>query len=437
MIPNKPDTTPVYNLKVVIHETGIKPDTVRAWERRYGLPQPQRTAGGHRLYSDRDIALIKWLMARQQEGMSISKAVKLYRTLAAEGKDPLVQAETAVSTPTLPDDATLNDLRQNWINACLQFDEETAETTLTQAFALYPPLIVCNEILLKGMADIGNRWYQNQATVQQEHFASALAMRRLHALVAAAPRPTRAGRALIGCPAGEEHTLPPLLLTLMLRHQGWDVLYLGANVPIARLESTIETTNPRLVIFTAQQLHTAASLRETAEFVQQTNIPLAFGGRIFNLIPQLRQHIPGHFLGETINESVATAHQLLHTPQPTPTPPPIPESLQAALAVFQAKQAVIEAAVWQKMRVDSDFYRHIANANLFLAQDILAALQLGNLSWLGTQIKWIETLLQNYEMPVSLLKAYLTTYHQVARETLGEDGRPIIEWLAQMVNPAN
>lgn len=51
--------SPAYNLKVVVAETGIKPDTLRAWERRYGLPNPHRTEGRHRLYSDYDMATIK------------------------------------------------------------------------------------------------------------------------------------------------------------------------------------------------------------------------------------------------------------------------------------------------------------------------------------------------------------------------------------------
>ncbi len=68
---------PIYNLKAVVQETGIKPDTLRAWERRYGLPEPQRTASGHRLYTDRDVATLKWLVARQDDGLTISRAVAL------------------------------------------------------------------------------------------------------------------------------------------------------------------------------------------------------------------------------------------------------------------------------------------------------------------------------------------------------------------------
>ena len=56
---------PTFNLKAVVNETGLKPDTLRAWERRYGLPKPHRTPGGHRLYSQRDIDMLKWLISRQ------------------------------------------------------------------------------------------------------------------------------------------------------------------------------------------------------------------------------------------------------------------------------------------------------------------------------------------------------------------------------------
>jgi len=98
---------PSYNLKAVVQETGLKPDTLRAWERRYGFPEPKRTAGGHRLYSQQDINILKWLVARQKEGLSISRAVELWRQLEAEGQLPIGQtsfpgsfAATATAAPT-------------------------------------------------------------------------------------------------------------------------------------------------------------------------------------------------------------------------------------------------------------------------------------------------------------------------------------------------
>ena len=74
-----------YNVRAVVRETGLKPDTLRVWEQRYGLPMPQRSPGGHRLYSERDIAVLKWLVARKGEGMSISRAVALWKSLEDEG----------------------------------------------------------------------------------------------------------------------------------------------------------------------------------------------------------------------------------------------------------------------------------------------------------------------------------------------------------------
>src|SRR5512144_2011880 len=93
-------TTPAFNLKAVLKETGLAADTLRAWERRYGLPTPDRTAGGHRLSSQRDIETLKWLTARQAEGLSISRAVDMWNEQTASGTDPLAgSAQIALLAP--------------------------------------------------------------------------------------------------------------------------------------------------------------------------------------------------------------------------------------------------------------------------------------------------------------------------------------------------
>ncbi len=190
--PDSPKTgqNPSFNLKAVVLETGLKPDTLRAWERRYGLPNPQRTDGGHRLYTQRDIETLKWLIARQKDGLSISRAVDLWHKLEKENKNPL--QEMPVSPPESPiqhisSGTTLIELRDAWVEACKEFDEQRAEHLISQAMAMYPPELVCFDIFQKGLAEIGMGWYEGKVTAQQEHFASALAMRRLEAMVAACP----------------------------------------------------------------------------------------------------------------------------------------------------------------------------------------------------------------------------------------------------------
>jgi len=288
-------TTPAFNLKAVLKETGLAADTLRAWERRYGLPLPQRSAGGHRLYSQRDIETIKWLIRRQAEGLSISRAVDLWNEQLGSGSDPLAGSvqSTFTSTAALPVqftvlDTTLDSLRARWINACTDFSESTAEQTLNQAFSLFPVEAVCLEVLQRGLSEIGQLWYENRANVQQEHFASGLAMRRLDALLNASPAPTRNQTVIVGCPPDEWHAFTPLLLSLFLRRRGLNVIYLGANVPVSQFSDTVRNSQANLVVLVAQQLTSAGDTtansagafnRQNPRCLWRTNLQPAFRPR--------------------------------------------------------------------------------------------------------------------------------------------------------------
>lgn len=434
------EENPTFNLKAVVLETGLKPDTLRAWERRYGLPQPQRTPGGHRLYSQRDIDMLKWLTERQEEGLSISRAVALWHQLEADGKDPLYEVENEapaeiaepVSSPALG--GTLAQTRQAWIDACLAFDEQRADAVLAQAFSLYPQEMVCLEILQRGLATIGEGWYRGKTTVQQEHFASSLAMRRLNTLIASMPPPTRDKRVLIGCPPEDDHVFIPLLLTLLLRRRGWDVIYLGANVPVMRLEGTIDSTRSDLVVMSAQQLHTAANLLAVGEFMVQREIPMAFGGTVFNFIPGLAERIPGHFLGKTLPDAIPLLEKLLHEPKPVPAAEPAPEIYQTTLRYYRDHQALLEAHVWENLGHGSIAQAHLSIANMKMARSIIAALTLGDMEFLGPNISWVEGLLENYHLPTLQLHQYLDAYFKAARSQLGTQGELITTWLGRIIN---
>ncbi len=431
--------TPTFNLKVVVRETGLKPDTLRAWERRYGLPEPERTPGGHRLYSQHDIDILKWLVARQDEGLSISRAVELWRQLEAEGQDPLQAmastqpAPTFAAVPTTGGDV-LKNLRQAWVSACMNFDEPQAEHVLSQAFAMHPVDTVCFEVLQKGMSEVGEGWYRGEITVQQEHFISELAIRRVETLIATTPPPTRSGRILIGCPPEEEHIFSPLLLTLLLRRRGWDVVYLGANVPTMRIEATLNSARPQLTIMAAQHLPTAATLWQMSQMFQSARVPLAFGGLIFNRVPGLRDHIPGHFLGEALQEAPNQVEQWLLSPSPLS---PIVESKKSDKAFLEAKKhyqeqrGLIEAGVWQELRDSNGLLDLLPIVNNHLARYINAALTLGSLNFLDQDFLWVEQLLRHYSLPQNLMTRYITVYRRVAEEHLDKHGQPIVEWLTK------
>jgi methanogenic corrinoid protein MtbC1 len=324
-------------------------------------------------------------------------------------------------------------MRQDWVNACLSFDEHRAEQLLTQAFALFPAEIVCLDLIQKGLAEIGDGWYRGRVTVQQEHFASALALRRMEALLISTPAPTRPGRILVGCPPEEEHTFVPLMLSLLLRRRGWDVVYLGANVPLRSMETTIHVIRPNLVVLTAQQLHTAASLLEMAEVLYSERVPVAFGGLVFTEVVALADVIPGYYLGNRLDRATAMVEQIMTSLRPQAAHHPVSYEYKEAVEHFRAHQAQIEATVWERMQMHMP-RRHLAAANLNFGRNIIAALTLGDMDFLDPDIDWIEGLLVNhYEMPPAALDHYLGAYYDAMATHLGADGHLVIEWMARLL----
>lgn len=423
-----PDQSPTYNLRAVIRETGLQAETIRAWERRYGLPKPQRSSGGHRLYSLHDIQMLKWLTDRIGEGMTISRAVEMWRILEAEGNDPL-QTSASISAPAIHLNGSLDNLRKAWIESCQFFDEQGADRAITQAFAISSPEAACIEILQRGLSEIGELWYAGEVSVQQEHFASALAMRRLHTLIAASPPASRNTRFLASCPPGEEHEFGLLLTTFLLRRRGWDVVYLGANVPLQRLEETLRSTSPRLVISLAQTLPGAASLRTMSLFLQDLKAPLAYGGKIFMQEPGLRERISGNFLGESIADSPASVEHILQSPgKLMKTLPPDPQA-DHLLELYLDHSAEIDAGVSRRMQEHGIRPEHLEIANRTFSQHLAAAISLGDIGLLNNSIRWVEGLLRNAGLDSEMVKEFLCQYGNVVEAHLKDQAGPIIDWI--------
>jgi hypothetical protein len=289
------------------------------------------------------------------------------------------------------------------------------------------------EVIQKGLSEIGQLWYTGEGTVQQEHFASALAIRRLNALLAAAPPPSRRGKIMTACPPGENHVFPLLMITLFLRRRGWDVVYLGANVPLNKLNEAIQALKPDMVISTAQQLYTAANLFEVAKFLHAEKVPFAYGGLIFNLLPGLKDRIPGYFLGESLDGIVQTIEHILISSPEIPNVLTVPDEYQQAAAHFKEYQPIIAAKMWEQFQLNGMKENHLEIANDFLAQDIHAGLNLGDMNFLEHEIDWLAGLLQTHDLPRELFSNYLTLYKQAVEANLDERGQPIVDWLNSII----
>lgn len=428
---------PLFNLSLVVQETGIKPDTLRAWERRYDLPAPSRTDGGHRLFSQYDIETIQWLLARQEEGMRISQAVDYWRELNAAGIDPLHDSPPGSGPVTASAPAgkilePLSTLYQQWIDHSLSFNEEEAEFVLDTAFTHYPWETVLSELIFPALAEIGERWYAADVTVQQEHFASELVIRKLQALIDAAPHPYHPQKALIGCPAGEFHTIAPLALNLLLRYRGWEIIYLGADVPTNHLEESLVAIQPSLVIMTAVRLKTCAAILEASEVLRKHNTPLAFAGHIFTEDPRLVDRVPGTYLGKDLGGAVSIVEKLLSAPDVTADPPPPPSPYQGLVDQIKEKLPYLESAAMftpageDISRIPASVVRY---SNQYLFDDLLAALELGDISYLKPNLTWAKGLLESRDFDPVILRIYLENFSKVTRNELGTDAQPLIDWL--------
>ena len=428
--------TPTFNLSAVVRETGVKPDTLRAWERRYGLPTPERTSGGHRIYSQRDIETLKWLVARQQEGLSISRAIDFWRQTIEDGDDPLQELPLDEQSgihlaPGLFGAQPLDELRKAWIEACLSYDEIKADQILTKAFALFPMEIVCIDVIQLALSEVGRLWYEGKATVQQEHFTSMVALRRIESLLGSMPPPFQSGAILAFCPSEEDHHFPLLLLTLLLRRRGYNVVFLGANVPIDHLDQTIEEIQPKLAITSAQTLITAANLLQAANCLAEAEIPLGYGGLVFNQNPQIRERIPGRFLGETIPQALDSIAEIHHTSRPEFDQPVISHQQHGVtnfLANIHRMRAEVDARVAELDLQES----MIPNATSYFIRAIEAALVLGEPGLLEAEIHWLQGYLTNRNIPQNQLPMFLSAFLAASRAALGPDGRSLVQWLESL-----
>jgi len=422
-------TGALYNMKMVSKETGLTPSTLRAWERRYGIPRPIRSSGGQRLYSEEDILLLKWLAARKKEGVSISRAINIWKSRENQSGTEM-DATSDIVMSFEEKEETLDRLYKVWIRACLAFNEEEANFAINKALEISTPELVCTQVIQKSLASIGKGWYAGKVSVQQEHFASALATRHLNKLIESTPLPRDSDRILLICPPGETHELVLLMLSFFLRRRGWNSIFLGANTPLEKLDFAIQLMVPKLVLSAAQTLPAAASLLKLANMVNKQSVRFAFGGGIFNEVRGLSQRIPGFFIGRNL-DSVPRVIELLLMQHPYSSEiQPLPINYLNSLEVFKKKKENVIDRMNQILSFDSFPSFQLEMAHTHFIPGVIAALMLGDIHFLDYLTKWLNGLLKNYGLSASLIFRYYLAFQQAVQEQTDNLANPILEWLS-------
>ena len=288
------------------------------------MVHPQRSDSGYRLYSDRDIAIIRWLKSQVDAGMSISQAVVWLDKLSAETEDGQVTLPFVTESSTSPIHANparsksrdLPTLQGELIDALVGYDESAAEQTLAEAFALYPIEQVGEELIVPVLVNIGELWHNGDISITTEHYATNYLMQRLMTLLRVGVSHTSGPAIWVGCAPSELHEIGALMLTVFLRRAGFNVQYLGRNLPVDDLVREAKRQQPAMVIFSANSLEAAQGLSHMTVSLIDLDPPrpmIGYGGRIFNEQPDLRNSIVGIYLGETAQDAVGKIDEMMRS----------------------------------------------------------------------------------------------------------------------------
>jgi len=222
---------------------GVSEYVLRAWESRYGLLRPVRSAGGYRLYSRDDQARVARMKMYLAGGLAAAQAA----TAAIADEEPgALPGEALAPVPR----AELADCAAGLQVALDALDEAGAQSALDRLLTDFTVETVIRDVLMPYLSQLGDRWQQGAISIAQEHFASNVLRGRLAGLA----RGWGTGHgpyAMLACPPGEEHDLPLLAFGIILNRSGWRIGYLGVNTPIPELIVATSAVGASVVVLAA------------------------------------------------------------------------------------------------------------------------------------------------------------------------------------------
>jgi MerR family transcriptional regulator, light-induced transcriptional regulator len=231
------DSDGVLRIGELSKRSGVSPDLLRAWERRYGLLRPVRSAGGLRLYTPADVERVRVMRQHLADGLAASEAAAL-------------ASRTGLDDQAAPMALRPEAMRDDLADALDRYDEPRAQAILDRLLAVATVDTLLSEVVLPYLRELGERWERGEASVAQEHFASSVVRGRLLGLARGwglGFGPT----AVLACLPGELHDLGLIAFGLALRSRGWRIVYLGTDTPIETVEEVSRQLDPSLVVLTA------------------------------------------------------------------------------------------------------------------------------------------------------------------------------------------
>jgi MerR family transcriptional regulator, light-induced transcriptional regulator len=231
----------MYRITQAAIRSGVSVPLIRAWERRYGIVRPQRTASAYRMYDEAAIDTLVRMRELTEAGWSASEASRAI--LAGEaGPAPVSMIE-----PWAGDQQRRDGQISRFVEAAIATDIARTGAALDEIFAQGSYESIVDDVLMPALVALGRTWREGRLDIAAEHAATAALQRRLSALYEAAAAPGDS-RVVVGLPPGARHDLGALAFAVALRRLGVGVLYLGADIPVSSWVRVMQRPQRRLAV---------------------------------------------------------------------------------------------------------------------------------------------------------------------------------------------
>ena len=293
------DSTPKHPIAVASERTGLSQDILRVWERRYQAVEPTRGPGGHRTYSDADIARLRLLHAVTSAGRSIGQVARLSTSeltrMAQEDNAARAEREIGSGASESRDAGshTAAHIVELALESTARLDTPDLEHSLRRAIAQLGITSFIEDVASPILRRIGEEWHAGRLTIAHEHLASST----IHDIVAesmrAIGRGTGDATVLVATPTGERHAIGAALVGATAASEGWRVVYLGTDLPASDIAAAAIATNARAiamsVIYVQDRARTLGELRTLRALIPPSIAIIVGGAGAAEMDEDLRQ----------------------------------------------------------------------------------------------------------------------------------------------------
>lgn len=262
---------------------GVPAPTIRAWERRYGVPDTPRSAGGHRRYSAEALHQLRLMRDEVARGRRAADAADSVRALRAQSGPSAAYVEKLLGYSQRLDPVALRN----------SLDEAREQLGLASAV---------DEVILPTMRQVGLWWETGRCDVAQEHLTTESVRSWLSKTAAYAPQPTRNTTLVLACGPRDLHTLGLEALAVVLVHEGWSCRVLGARTPAENLTTAVRAIGASAAVVVSHLSNGRRPAVESIRGVASVGVPVFYAGNAF-LTARARTGVPGTYLGESVAEA--------------------------------------------------------------------------------------------------------------------------------------